>query len=175
MLSSADLRSVLDVEAQRQAAGCSEASCLAEIAGAVGARFFAAVEVNKLGAGLRAQATLTDTKSIEVKERIEIESDNAASLAAKLPAAAARLVGAALVAEGVVASGPWAWDAHVARLHDTIGADAYQRARFLVLAGDLEGAAAVGAKIKDASKRKIVDGNLALVKAERARAYSLTW
>lgn len=176
VLSSADLRAMLDVEAQRQAAGCDEASCLADIAGAVGARFFVAAQASMVGDGLLLAVTLTDTKNVEVVERVEVQAPNATTAAARVGGAGARVAGAALGRSGVVASGPWAFEAHLARLRDKLPADPLARARFLAMAGDLEAAAVEAARVKAPVRRKAIEANLETLRRDpAARAVMLAW
>lgn len=57
----ADLRASLDVEVQRQSAGCSASSCLGEIAGALGARYIVHGDLGKVGSDIVINLSLFDS------------------------------------------------------------------------------------------------------------------
>jgi hypothetical protein len=56
-----DLRASLDVEVQRQSAGCSASSCLGEIAGALGARYIVHGDLGKVGSDIVINLSLFDS------------------------------------------------------------------------------------------------------------------
>ncbi len=45
----ADINALLTLQQQKQVAGCNDASCMAQIAGALGAKYVAAADLGKLG------------------------------------------------------------------------------------------------------------------------------
>jgi TolB-like protein len=60
-ISQHDVTEMMDLEAERQAAGCDEASCLAEIAGAMGARYVVSGRIGKLGSRFSFTLSLFDS------------------------------------------------------------------------------------------------------------------
>lgn len=69
VLSRADIQKMLEMEQQKQMLGCDDASCLAEIGGALGVGLLVTGSVGKVGTGFIVNLTLTDTTSVEVKAR----------------------------------------------------------------------------------------------------------
>src|SRR5512140_2411396 len=66
VVTSRDLGSVLSMEKQKQALGCTTDSCMAEIAGAAGADRLVAGDVARLGESLVLQLRLIDAKKARV-------------------------------------------------------------------------------------------------------------
>ncbi|MFZ9887060.1 MAG: hypothetical protein ACO3JL_06125 [Myxococcota bacterium] len=64
-----DLRQLIDVEAQRQSIGCDTNSCLAELAGALGAAYVVFGSVSRLGETHVVQLSLFDSRSAAVLGR----------------------------------------------------------------------------------------------------------
>lgn len=75
VLSAEDMRRTLDVEAEKEALGCkADASCLAEVAGALGARFLLYGSAAKLGDVVAVNLSLYDARAgvAVARESIEI-------------------------------------------------------------------------------------------------------
>lgn len=60
--SSRDIVTLLGVERQKQLLGCGESSCVAELAGALGARFVLSGSVSRIGASWQLSLTTLDTQ-----------------------------------------------------------------------------------------------------------------
>jgi len=70
VLSTRDIQSMLDTEAEKQAAGCDgNSSCLAEVAGALGAAVVVAGETTVLGSGFMVQLTMLEPHAARVLAR----------------------------------------------------------------------------------------------------------
>ncbi|MDP2342162.1 MAG: hypothetical protein Q8O67_14490 [Deltaproteobacteria bacterium] len=81
VVSAADLRRLAALEADKMAAGCGEASCLAEIAGALGAESVLFGSLSRLGTTTTASLSLytagdgrTERRSVDVKDLSELTS-----------------------------------------------------------------------------------------------------
>lgn len=170
VLSTEDVRRMLDAEALKQAAGCDEASCLSEIADAMGARLVAFASAHGAGEELALSLSLTDTGKASVVERVEVRARDASALASRLSPAAARLAAAFFDKEGIVASGPWAFEAHVGRLAERLPKDPYARARFFALTADLDAAAREAQRVRNKQRRALAEANLALLRGEHEAA-----
>ena len=95
VVSGNDLRRMLELEAERVALGCDtevSASCLAEIAGALGADFVIYGEVAALGKSLVIQLNLADSAAANVLGRETLRAPDLDAASAQLPAAVGRLV-----------------------------------------------------------------------------------
>lgn len=68
-LSSADIQSMLEYEAEKQNLGCTDASCLAEIVGALGADYLITGTVTRLGEPYLVQLQLFDVNGAKVEAR----------------------------------------------------------------------------------------------------------
>lgn len=94
VLSSEDLRRALDVEGQKRALGCAgDESCLAEIAGALGARFLVYGTAGKLGGLVVVNVSLYDAEAQRSVGRETVEADELDALLPRLREAGDRLVG----------------------------------------------------------------------------------
>src|SRR5688572_25474332 len=71
VIGQSELRSLLDAEARRQSVGCDDASCAAEIAGALGAERVVVGTVTRLGGTYALQLTLLDVKNGRALARSE--------------------------------------------------------------------------------------------------------
>lgn len=70
VLSTRDIQSMIDTEAEKQAAGCDgNSSCLAEVAGALGAAVVVAGETTIMGSGFVVQLTLLEPHAARVLAR----------------------------------------------------------------------------------------------------------
>jgi hypothetical protein len=93
VLSTEDVRRVLDIEAQKSAMGCtgSDESCLAEIAGALDARLLVYGTAGKLGDLVVVNLSLYDAERQRSVSRETIEADRVEDLPPRLRDAAERL------------------------------------------------------------------------------------
>ncbi len=104
VLSSDDLRRVADLQAQKQAMGCDDSSCLAELAGAVGARYVMFGNVGQLGALIQINISLLDVSTTEMKARDSFEIKSLEQVPQRVRAAAARMFD---LPSDEVAETPW--------------------------------------------------------------------
>jgi hypothetical protein len=88
VLSSEDLRRVSDLEANKQALGCNESSCLAELAGAVGAGTVVFGSVGRLGDLTQVTLSVLDVERATMKGRQSIEVTRLDEIPARLRLAA---------------------------------------------------------------------------------------
>lgn len=88
VLSSDDLRRVSDLEANKQALGCDESSCLAELAGAVGAGTVVFGSVGRLGELTQVTLSVLDAERATMKGRQSIEVTRLDEIPARLRLAA---------------------------------------------------------------------------------------
>jgi TolB-like protein len=94
VISSEDMRRLLDVEGQKQAAGCDGGSdCLAEIGAALGADGVMYASVAKLGDRFVVNISLVDPKNARAAGRDTFEADAVDKIDDELPASAARVFG----------------------------------------------------------------------------------
>ncbi len=110
VLSSEDLRRVADLEAQKQAVGCDEQSCLAELAGAVGAELVVFGNVGRLGELIQINISVLDVSRATIRGRETVEVSSPSSVPQRVRAAADSLFGVAaggsvLVPAGAVVAG----------------------------------------------------------------------
>jgi hypothetical protein len=82
--SAQDIRDLADVEAQKQAAGCDGDGCLAELAGALGARYVLATRAGKLGSSYVVAVQLYDAEKGEAQARDTAEAFSIDDLSPKL-------------------------------------------------------------------------------------------
>jgi hypothetical protein len=116
-----DVRQMLDLEAQKQAMGCDdEGSCLAEIAGALGAELVVTGEIGRLDDNLILTLNLFDASKKEAINRSVVRADGLATMSSGLEKGVAvlvkpvvsrgeefRLPQAEVISESD--SGPWPW------------------------------------------------------------------
>ncbi|MDP2345754.1 MAG: hypothetical protein Q8O67_32725 [Deltaproteobacteria bacterium] len=69
VLSRSDVRGVLSFEAEKQLLGCTQESCLAELAGALGADFLVTGSLSKIESSTLLSLRVTDLKSLKVTRR----------------------------------------------------------------------------------------------------------
>jgi hypothetical protein len=81
LLTAADMRQMLELEATKQGLGCTTESCLAELAGAMGARYVVFGQVGKLDTLTLVQLNLFDSRAARSLGRKEIRTQNLATLA----------------------------------------------------------------------------------------------
>jgi hypothetical protein len=95
-LSSADMRTILGVERQRQLMGCSETDCQAELAGALGARFALTGTLAKLGEVFQLTLQTVDTQKAQTLSRSTRIAKSVEALREQLPWSVAEATGAPL-------------------------------------------------------------------------------
>jgi hypothetical protein len=76
VISPQDVSSMLGFDRLKQAVGCEELSCAADIAGALGSRFLLLTTFDALGTKLIVTTSLIDSRKVEVVRRISIEVTN---------------------------------------------------------------------------------------------------
>ncbi|MDP2340958.1 MAG: hypothetical protein Q8O67_08375 [Deltaproteobacteria bacterium] len=91
VLSTEDLRRMVSMEAEKEAAGCTDESCLAEIGAAMGARFIVHGSVGLIGDTTLVQVSLFDTSANRAIARETADAANANELLPSLRAAVRRL------------------------------------------------------------------------------------
>jgi len=101
VLSSADLRNALSLEEQKQQLGCDEAdsSCLAELAGALGAELVVFGQLGKLDETYVLNLSLFDSTSTRAVARTSLRDPDLSQLSSQVPAAARELMQDIAVAE----------------------------------------------------------------------------
>jgi hypothetical protein len=86
VVSGADVREMMALEGEKQQLGCEESmSCIAEIAGALGARMVAFGQIEKLGSRYIMNVNLQDTKEGRSAGRIALQGDSLDAIAAAVP------------------------------------------------------------------------------------------
>ncbi|MEO1171990.1 MAG: hypothetical protein AAFX94_08045, partial [Myxococcota bacterium] len=76
VISARELATLLDAEQMKDALGCDETRCAAEIAGALGTRYLITGSVSRLGSKLIVQLVMIDSESIEVLARSNSSIDD---------------------------------------------------------------------------------------------------
>lgn len=94
VLSSADVRQALALEAQKQSMGCDSESCLAEIAGAMGVDYVVHGQLGRLERSQVLTLTLFDARSASSAARTVLRGESVDALASQLPQAVDRFVAA---------------------------------------------------------------------------------
>jgi hypothetical protein len=82
VLSGADIKRLVDLEAQKQSAGCDEGSCLSEIAGAIGAQLVFFGQAGKLGGTIVVTLNVFDAAKGQAVGRQPIEARDLGQLPA---------------------------------------------------------------------------------------------
>ncbi len=70
VLAGADLRALVGFERQKQLVGCTESSCIAELAGALGVAYLVSSEVSKVGSTWLLSLTLLDANKAMAQSRL---------------------------------------------------------------------------------------------------------
>jgi hypothetical protein len=93
ILSGTDIRSLMELEAGRQVIGCDagQTSCLAELAGAMGARFVIHGRVGTLGSLMVLELAVLDTTEASSSERVVVKATSVEGFADGLGAPAKKL------------------------------------------------------------------------------------
>ena len=92
VLSGADLKRLVDLEAQKQSAGCDEGSCLSEIAGAIGAQLVFFGQAGKLGSTIVVTLNVFDANKGQAVGRQVIEARDLGQLPALVGPAVDQMV-----------------------------------------------------------------------------------
>jgi hypothetical protein len=102
VLSSADLREVVALEGEKQALGCDvdATSCLAEVAGAMGARYVVIGQLGTLADTLLLTMSLYDSDAGRAPGRVVAKGADAAKVGDEIPTAVVDLVKSVQVADG---------------------------------------------------------------------------
>ncbi len=87
-----DIRTLITLEANKAAAGCNDAGCLAEIAGAFGAHYVVTGTLGKLGDERVLQVWLFDVGGSQTLERASVTAPSAGALTPRLGELAARVL-----------------------------------------------------------------------------------
>lgn len=92
-LSSADVKNLVELEGQKQALGCEGTTvCLAEMAGALGARFVVFGRVSPLGEQLVVNMSLLDVERVTPLKRTALQADDIGEVGARLDEAVGPLL-----------------------------------------------------------------------------------
>lgn len=91
--SGADLRAAVDVESSRQAMACADQSCMADLAGALGAELVVSGSVGKLGDLLVVTISLYDAALQASAGKRKVEDKDLAALSPRLDAAVEDMLG----------------------------------------------------------------------------------
>jgi hypothetical protein len=92
VVTSDDLAQMMELEGQRQQLGCDTSSCLAEIAGAMGARYVVFGNAGRLGELFVVQLNLFDSVEAKAVERREMQAAAIEELAPQVRPAVAELL-----------------------------------------------------------------------------------
>ncbi len=93
VMTAADIARLVELEGQRQAVGCEESSCLAEVAGAMGADFVIFGQVGRLGSIYIVQLNLYDAEAGRSVGREDLRTERIEDLAHEVEPSIDRLVG----------------------------------------------------------------------------------
>lgn len=93
VMSGADIKRLVDLEAQKQSAGCDEGSCLSEIAGAIGAQLVFFGQAGKLGGTIVVTLNVFDAAKGQAVGRQPIEARDLGQLPALVGPAIDQMVG----------------------------------------------------------------------------------
>lgn len=85
IIGSAEVERLAALEGDRQNAGCADNSCLAELAGAIGARYVVFGDVGKLGDIVIVQLNLFDSQTAQALTRVTVQANSMSELPRALP------------------------------------------------------------------------------------------
>ena len=88
VISQADVRALLELEANKQGLGCSEAGCMTEIAGSLGAELMVSPSLSRVGSTYVASLVLIRVERAKVARRAEGRAKGAEDVAAEAMTAA---------------------------------------------------------------------------------------
>ncbi|MBL93453.1 MAG: hypothetical protein CMH56_16755 [Myxococcales bacterium] len=91
-ITSTDLRQMAALEAEKQSVGCSDSSCLAELAGAMGARYVIFGSVGKLGEKFILTLNLFDSVEAKAVSRNVVKAKELGAMSDKVPSALSELL-----------------------------------------------------------------------------------
>ncbi len=92
VVSADDMKKAVELEADKQLAGCTQSSCLAEIAGALGARLVVFGDAAQLGSVTVLTVNLYDSERGESAGRVAIQAAALEEIPRKIPEAVAELL-----------------------------------------------------------------------------------
>jgi hypothetical protein len=92
-VSGAEIRNLVALEGEKHALGCDDQSCLAEVAGAMGASFVVFGRLSKLGGTMILQMGLFDAEKAEAVGRETVKATSIDDIAVKLDGMVDKLVG----------------------------------------------------------------------------------
>jgi TolB-like protein len=101
-----ELQQMMELEGSRQTMGCDTASCLAEIAGAMGAQFVVFGKAGRLGELIVVQLNLYDTTKAKAVSREELKSSRVEDIAERLGGVVDRLMAPVVGAPAPAAAAP---------------------------------------------------------------------
>jgi hypothetical protein len=85
VISDAEVKRLAELEGDRQTAGCTDTNCLAELAGAMGARYVIFGDVGVLGSTVVLNLNLFDSQRTRAVNRVAVKADSIDALPAALP------------------------------------------------------------------------------------------
>lgn len=92
LVTTADLKAMADLEAEKSLVGCDERSCLAELAAALGARYVVFGRIGKLDDTLILQLNLFDAHEARAEGRAEVSAASLKEIADRVPGALSTLL-----------------------------------------------------------------------------------
>lgn len=92
VISANDVKRLAELEGAKQSLGCADSSCLAELAGAMGARYVIFGDVGKLGSLIILNLNLFDSSKATAVNRTTVQASGIEDLPAKLGPAVRELV-----------------------------------------------------------------------------------
>jgi hypothetical protein len=106
VISAAEVQRLAELEGDRQAVGCGDESCLAELAGAMGARYVVFGDVGSLGSLVVMNLNLFDNQTARAIHRVTVQADGIAKIPAALPGPIAALRQALIASTTTTATPP---------------------------------------------------------------------
>lgn len=107
VLSGADVRAMVELEGEKQSLGCADdTSCLAEVAGAMGARLVVFGQMAKLGSRYVLNLSLFDSEAGKAVGRASVTGDALEEVFEQMPRGVHKLVGAFLERQGYSVEAP---------------------------------------------------------------------
>jgi len=86
VISASDVKRLAELEGEKQSMGCVDSSCLAELAGAMGARYVVFGDVGQLGSLIILNLNLFDSSKATAVNRTTVQSNGVEDLPSKLAA-----------------------------------------------------------------------------------------
>ncbi len=105
VVAGADLRRMVELEAEKQTVGCTASSCLAEIAGAMGAELVVFGDLSRVGSTMILNLNTYDAARAQSVGRVSVRGRDLDEIVAKLDPAVLELMRPTLVAHGIAAPG----------------------------------------------------------------------